>query len=277
MDRHAQGSNSSRFDSFLPTQCVANLTIIVAEKFDPSPLAHVQHFLIKDVLETLMISVDDTLCSEQIMSPDFKSKYNCAQLQIMNGIVLLMDFELSRCSSGSPDFKSKYNCAQLQIMNGIVLLMDFELSRCEVPELERHPTDLFVSETLLFVLHPTQTYYLFESIGLRIDQNVVDEDDNKLIQIWHTYTVHKVHEQRRSIGQPERHGRELKMSVLIGMATLQQALLQELDLCKALLRETRVILIDPLEIFQGAFHELLISLCSIKGSGLSSSGKLSQA
>ncbi|GJY01204.1 retrovirus-related pol polyprotein from transposon TNT 1-94 [Tanacetum coccineum] len=37
----------------------------------------------------------------------------------------------------------------------------------------------------------------------RLDLNVIDENDDKLIQVWLTYAVHKVHEYRRSIGQPK--------------------------------------------------------------------------
>nr|GEU85643.1 hypothetical protein [Tanacetum cinerariifolium] len=49
--------------------------------------------------------------------------------------------------------------------------------------------------------------------GLRIDQNVVEEYDNKLIQIWLPYAVYKIYEYRSSIGQLERHDHELKMFV----------------------------------------------------------------
>ncbi|GJZ62242.1 hypothetical protein Tco_0618379 [Tanacetum coccineum] len=49
---------------------------------------------------------------------------------------------------------------------------------------------------------------------LRIDLDVVNEDDDKLVKIWLTYVVHKNHEYCRSISQTERHDRELKMYLI---------------------------------------------------------------
>jgi hypothetical protein len=40
---------------------------------------------------------------------------------------------------------------------------------------------------------------LFFTLG--IDQDVIDEDNNKLVQLWHEYRVHQVHEMCRSIGE----------------------------------------------------------------------------
>nr|GEY87877.1 hypothetical protein [Tanacetum cinerariifolium] len=48
---------------------------------------------------------------------------------------------------------------------------------------------------------------------LRINQDVVNEEDDTLVKIRLTYAVHKVHEYRRSVSQTERHNRELKMFV----------------------------------------------------------------
>jgi hypothetical protein len=36
---------------------------------------------------------------------------------------------------------------------------------------------------------------------LRIDQYVINEDHDKLVQLWHEYGVHQVHEMCRSIGE----------------------------------------------------------------------------
>nr|GEY60199.1 hypothetical protein [Tanacetum cinerariifolium] len=48
---------------------------------------------------------------------------------------------------------------------------------------------------------------------LRINQDVIDEEDDNLVKMLLTYAVHKVHEYRRSVCQTERHVRELEMSV----------------------------------------------------------------
>jgi hypothetical protein len=36
--------------------------------------------------------------------------------------------------------------------------------------------------------------------ALRVDENVVNEDYDKLIQLFHEYLVHEVHEEGRCIG-----------------------------------------------------------------------------
>jgi hypothetical protein len=40
-------------------------------------------------------------------------------------------------------------------------------------------------------------------------QNIINEYDNKLIEILHEYLVHQVHEVRWSVGQDKRHHSEL--------------------------------------------------------------------
>ncbi|GJT19885.1 hypothetical protein Tco_0878591 [Tanacetum coccineum] len=52
--------------------------------------------LIKDVLETLVVGVYDALCPVQAVSSDLKGKYNCTQFQIVGGVVLLVNLQLSR-------------------------------------------------------------------------------------------------------------------------------------------------------------------------------------
>jgi hypothetical protein len=36
---------------------------------------------------------------------------------------------------------------------------------------------------------------------LGVDQDVANEDHDKLVQLWHEYRVHQVHEMYRSIGE----------------------------------------------------------------------------
>ncbi|GKE98470.1 hypothetical protein Tco_0021821 [Tanacetum coccineum] len=73
---------------------VTNFTVIVAERLYLATLTHVQLLLVKDIPKTLMVGIDDTLCSIQVVSPDLKCKHNRTQFQIMGGVVFLMDFQL---------------------------------------------------------------------------------------------------------------------------------------------------------------------------------------
>ena len=51
-------------------------------------------------------------------------------------------------------------------------------------------------------------------LRLRVDQDVVNKDHNKLIQIGLEYPMHEIHEFRWSIRQSERHHCELKVPIL---------------------------------------------------------------
>jgi hypothetical protein len=44
---------------------------------------------------------------------------------------------------------------------------------------------------------------------LGIDQDVVNKDNDKLVQLRHLYRVHKAHEICRSIGEPKQHNQIL--------------------------------------------------------------------
>jgi hypothetical protein len=46
-------------------------------------------------------------------------------------------------------------------------------------------------------------FVLFLVLG--IDQDVINEDHDKLVQLYHKYIVHHVHEVTGGVGQPERH------------------------------------------------------------------------
>jgi hypothetical protein len=52
---------------------------------------------------------------------------------------------------------------------------------------------------------------LFFTLG--IDQDVVNEDNDKLVQLQHEYGVHQVHEICRSIGEFKQHNQVLVQSV----------------------------------------------------------------
>ena len=70
-------------------------TVKIIEEFDPLTLSHVQFLLIKDVLETLVISEDRTLGTMQVESPDFKREYHGSQLQVVSRVILFVNLELS--------------------------------------------------------------------------------------------------------------------------------------------------------------------------------------
>jgi hypothetical protein len=44
---------------------------------------------------------------------------------------------------------------------------------------------------------------------LGIDQDVINEDHDKLVQLWHEHGVHQVHKMCRSIGESKRHNQIL--------------------------------------------------------------------
>jgi hypothetical protein len=69
---------------------------------------------------------------------------------------------------------------------------------------------------------------LFFTLG--IDQNVINEDNNKLVQLRHEYGVHQVHEMCRSIGEPKRHNQVLIQPVPGGESDLRNVFWVDLDL-----------------------------------------------
>src|SRR5688500_6323213 len=66
------------------------LQIIDLDPLYPSSLSHVQICLSENVLETLVISVDVTVSSHQVVSPYLKSMNYSCQFQIMCRVVLFM-------------------------------------------------------------------------------------------------------------------------------------------------------------------------------------------
>ena len=75
---------------------IVNYTIIIFYQLQPSPLPQIQFFLVHQIFQTLMISVDGTFFSKQVMPPNFQCKHHRRQLLIMRGIILLMLFQKSR-------------------------------------------------------------------------------------------------------------------------------------------------------------------------------------
>ena len=48
--------------------------------------------------------------------------------------------------------------------------------------------------------------------GLEIDQDIINKNHDKLIEVWRKDVIHQVHEYRRSTGNSEWHNKELEMS-----------------------------------------------------------------
>jgi hypothetical protein len=65
---------------------------------------------------------------------------------------------------------------------------------------------------------------------LRIDQDVVNEDNDKLVQLRHEYRVHQVHEMCRNIGESKWHNKILIQPVPGGETGLRNIFWADLDL-----------------------------------------------
>jgi hypothetical protein len=65
---------------------------------------------------------------------------------------------------------------------------------------------------------------------LRVDQDVVNEDHDKLVQLRHEYGVHQVHEMCRSIGESKRHNQILVQTVPCGESSIRDIFQMDLDL-----------------------------------------------
>ena len=67
-----------------------HLKIIIFNQLKPPLLSHVQFRLSEDVLETLMIGVDITQITQQIVSLDLQSMNNYSQFKVMSRVIDLM-------------------------------------------------------------------------------------------------------------------------------------------------------------------------------------------
>jgi hypothetical protein len=65
---------------------------------------------------------------------------------------------------------------------------------------------------------------------LGVDQDVVNEDHDKLVQLRHEYGVHQVHEMCRSIGESKQHNQILVQPVPGGEDSLRNIFWMDLDL-----------------------------------------------
>jgi hypothetical protein len=67
-------------------------------------------------------------------------------------------------------------------------------------------------------------------LTLRKDQDVINEDQNKLVQLFHENQVHQVHEVSGGIGQTKRHHQILIETVSGGESSLWNIFFTDLDL-----------------------------------------------
>jgi hypothetical protein len=65
---------------------------------------------------------------------------------------------------------------------------------------------------------------------LGVDQDAINEDNDKLVQLRHEYGVYQVHEMCRSIGEPKRHNQILIQPVPGGEGNLRNIFRTDLDL-----------------------------------------------
>jgi hypothetical protein len=63
-----------------------------------------------------------------------------------------------------------------------------------------------------------------------VDQDVINEDHDKLVEFRHEYGVHQVHEMCRSIGESKRHNQILIQSIPDGEDSLRNVFRMNLDL-----------------------------------------------
>jgi hypothetical protein len=65
---------------------------------------------------------------------------------------------------------------------------------------------------------------------LGVEQDVVNENHDKLVQLRHEYGVHQVHEMCRSIGESKRHNQILIQPIPGGEGSLRDVFQMDLDL-----------------------------------------------
>jgi hypothetical protein len=85
--------------------------------------------------------------------------------------------------------------------------------------------------TLLLKYNAEMLFMLFST--LRKDQDVVNEDHDKPIQLFHKNRVHQVHEVSGGVGQTKRHHQILIKTISSGESSLWDIFFTYLDLMTA--------------------------------------------
>jgi hypothetical protein len=65
---------------------------------------------------------------------------------------------------------------------------------------------------------------------LGVDQDVIDEDHDKFVQLWHEYGVHQVHVMCRGIGESKRYNQILVQLIPSGESSLRDVFQTDPDL-----------------------------------------------
>ncbi|GJZ53171.1 hypothetical protein Tco_0608056 [Tanacetum coccineum] len=71
--------------------------LLLSLPFGLSSLPHVEHLLVEDMLEALMVSENGAFCSIEAMSPNLQGKNYGSKFQVVRPVILHMLLELSRC------------------------------------------------------------------------------------------------------------------------------------------------------------------------------------
>jgi hypothetical protein len=72
------------------------------------------------------------------------------------------------------------------------------------------------------------SHMLFFTLG--IDKDVINQYQDKLVQLWHEYGVHQVHDMCKSIGESKRHNQILTQAIPGGEGSLMNVFQADLDL-----------------------------------------------
>jgi hypothetical protein len=70
-------------------------------------------------------------------------------------------------------------------------------------------------------------------LALRIDENIIDKDHDKFIELRHEHGVHEVHEVGGGISESERHDQELVKTITSGKSGFRNVAGSNLDLVVA--------------------------------------------
>jgi hypothetical protein len=70
-------------------------------------------------------------------------------------------------------------------------------------------------------------------LALRIDENIIDKDHDKFIELRHEHEVHEIHEVGGRISESERHDQELVKTITSGKSGFRNVARSNLDLVVA--------------------------------------------
>jgi hypothetical protein len=70
-------------------------------------------------------------------------------------------------------------------------------------------------------------------LALRIDENIIDKDHDKFIELYHEHGVHEVHEVGWGISESEGHYQELVKTITSGKSSFRNTARSKLDLVVA--------------------------------------------